>query len=147
MPDRVEFVHRSWPAEASQLGLIRRELLAWLVPLGLTSEETDDVVLAVDEAAANVVRHAYLPGEAGTVELTLWTETDALCVEVTDHGAWRENDRAGRGIGLMHHMVDTVLIHFDQRGSRVLLRHSYPAGRLPRAPEDDAADQSGPDVS
>jgi serine/threonine-protein kinase RsbW len=130
-PGHVEFVHRSWPADPEQLAVIRRELSGWLAPLALTEEETADVVLAVDEAAANAVRHAYGPDEAGVVELTLWTEGGTLCIEVVDHGSWRPPAAAsregGRGIPLMSHMSESVLIHFDGRGSRVLLRHRIPS--------------------
>ncbi|OLS99815.1 hypothetical protein BJF90_37940 [Pseudonocardia sp. CNS-004] len=96
-PGRIEFVHRSWPADPEQLAVIRRELSSWLAPLALTEVEVADVVLAVDEAAANVVRHAYGSDEAGVVELTLWTEdatrtenpteNATLCIEVVDHGS------------------------------------------------------------
>src|SRR5919107_1656893 len=88
-PGRVEFVHRSWPADPAQLSVIRHELAGWLAPLALTDDETADVVLAVDEAAANAVRHAYGPGTSGRVELTMWTEPGTLCVEIVDHGSWR----------------------------------------------------------
>jgi anti-sigma regulatory factor (Ser/Thr protein kinase) len=134
-PNRIEFVHRSWPADPEQLAAIRRDLSGWLEPLALSEEETADVVLAVDEAAANAVRHAYGPDEAGAVELTLWTESGTLCIEVVDHGSWRPpaerpadgvHGRGGRGIPLMSHMSESVLIHFDERGSRVLLRHRIP---------------------
>jgi serine/threonine-protein kinase RsbW len=136
-PGRVEFVHRSWPADPAQLSVIRRELAGWLAPLDLTDDETADVVLAVDEAAANAVRHAYGPGTSGAVELTMWTEPGTLCVEVVDHGSWRPpaaptpvGDLAdrGRGIPLMSTMADAVLIHYDARGSRVLLRHRVADG-------------------
>ena len=129
-PGRIEFVHRSWPADPEQLAVIRRELSGWLAPLALTEDETADVVLAVDEAAANAVRHAYGPDEAGIVELTLWTESGTLCIEIVDHGSWRppaeRPAEGGRGIPLMSHMSESVLIHFDDRGSRVLLRHRIP---------------------
>jgi serine/threonine-protein kinase RsbW len=129
-PGRIEFVHRSWPADPEQLALIRRELSGWLAPLALTEVEVADVVLAVDEAAANAVLHAYGPDEAGVVELTLWTESGTLCIEVVDHGSWvPPSDRSpegGRGIPLMHQMSESVLIRFDDRGSRVLLRHRIP---------------------
>jgi anti-sigma regulatory factor (Ser/Thr protein kinase) len=144
---RVEFVHRSWPADPAQLSVIRHELARWLAPLDLTEDETADVVLAVDEAAANAVRHAYGPGTSGVVELTLWTEPGTLCVEVVDHGSWRPPaapvplgggaDR-GRGIPLMSTMADAVLIHYDTRGSRVLLRHRVPDAVEPAV--DDPAE-------
>lgn len=126
----VEFVHRSWPADSEQLVVIRRELAQWLAPLALTEEETADVVLAVDEAAANAVRHAYGDEESGAVELTLWTEPGTLSIEVVDHGNWRPPvpapEEGGRGIPLMSQMSESVLIHYDERGSRVLLRHRIP---------------------
>jgi serine/threonine-protein kinase RsbW len=143
-PGRIEFVHRSWPADAAQLVVIRRELTSWLAPLNLTEAETVDVVLAVDEAAANAVLHAYGPDEQeGVVELTLWTEHGrggtTLSIEVVDHGQWRPPaeptpmgapGRGGRGIPMMSRTAESVLIHHDERGSRVLLRH-----RLPRVAE------------
>ena len=136
----VEFVHRSWPADSEQLVLIRRELADWLAPLGLTDEETADVVLAVDEAAANAVRHAYGPDESGAVELTMWTEPGTLSIEVVDHGSWRPpapdpSGESGRGIPLMSNMAESVLIHYDGRGSRVLLRHRI---------HEDANSDTGP---
>ena len=89
-------------------------------------------MLAVDEAAANAVLHAYGPDESGVVELTLWTEhgpdeADAtLSIEIVDHGHWRPPGEphvgGGRGIPLMSNVVESVLIHYDDRGSRVLLR-------------------------
>ncbi len=136
VPGHIEFLHRSWPADSEQLAVIRHELAAWLAPLRLTDEQTADVVLAVDEAAANAVRHAYGEHESGVVELTLWTEAgtatepSTLSIEVVDHGHWRPPDDAptdgGRGIPLMNTMAESVLIHFDARGSRVLLRHRIP---------------------
>lgn len=127
----IEFLHRSWPADSEQLSVIRHQLAGWLGPLRLTDDETADVVLAVDEAAANAVRHAYGPDETGAVELTLWTEGGTLSIEVVDHGHWRPpaaepTDGGGRGIALMNVMSESVLIHYDARGSRVLLRHRIP---------------------
>jgi serine/threonine-protein kinase RsbW len=135
----VEYVHRSWPAHSEQLAVIRRELSAWLAPLGLSDEETADVVLAVDEAVANAVRHAYGPEEVGVVELTLWTEAGTLSIEVVDHGSWRPpvadpSQESGRGIPLMSTMSESVMIHYDERGSRVLLRHRIKDNPKPAAP-------------
>lgn len=143
---RVEFVHRSWPADPEQLAAVRHELTGWLAPLRLTENETVDVVLAVDEAVANAVSHAYGADESGAVELTLWTEDGVdgttLSIEVVDHGRWRtpaeptapgEAKTSGRGIPLMNSTAEAVLIHYDERGSRVLLRHRL---RDQTAPQD-----------
>lgn len=129
----VEFVHRSWPADPEHMSVIRHDLARWLTPLRLSEDDTSDVVLAVDEAVANAVRHAYGPEVApGTVELTLWTEPHSLCIEVVDHGHWRppdaKTDEQGWGIPLMTTVSESVLIHYDERGSRVLLRYRMPNG-------------------
>lgn len=133
VPGHIEFAHRSWPADPEQLGVIRRELARWLGPLSLTDDEVADVVLAVDEAAANSIRHAYGSDGSGTVELTVWTEPGTLWIEVVDHGSWRppaaDPAATGLGLGLMNMVAESVLIHFDQRGSRVLLRHRIPTCR------------------
>ena len=120
-------------------------------------------MLAVDEAAANAVLHAYGPDESGAVELTLWTEqgrgADAtLSIEIVDHGQLATAGRAephvggGRGIPLMSNVAEAVLIHYDDRGSRVLLRHPVPARPGPgggpergrRRHDRAAAPQDGP---
>jgi anti-sigma regulatory factor (Ser/Thr protein kinase) len=81
----------------------------------MSQDPREEVVLAVGEAAANSVEHAYDPGEASIVELTFWTESDALCVEVADRGRWRERRRplglSGRETGVWNvpDFIDTGL--------------------------------------
>ncbi len=134
-PDSVEYVHHTWPAETLHLAEIRGAVRGWLAPMSLESGEVADIVQAVDEAVANVVEHAYPPGEEGPVELTLWTEPDALYIEIIDQGNWRppsgQTISASLGMTLMSGMVEAALIHFDARGSRVLLRHPMANHALP----------------
>jgi anti-sigma regulatory factor (Ser/Thr protein kinase) len=123
----VEFVRRSWPAHPRQLALIRAETRGWLGHLDLSDEVREDVVLAVNEAASNAMEHAYARTSDGeAVEITFWTEENAVCVEIVDHGLWRPPDATpngrGRGIAIMNQLMQTVLIHYDARGTRVLLR-------------------------
>jgi serine/threonine-protein kinase RsbW len=122
----------------------------WLAPLALAGDAKDDLVLAVSEAATNSVEHAYIPATADdTVELTFWTEPQAVCIEVVDHGVWQTPsdqpaDR-GRGIQLMQRLMALVLIHYDTRGTRVLLRHPRPAGAPHRVRPEGGADGQGSD--
>lgn len=136
--DPVEYVHRAWPANARQLAVIRRAVRGWLEPLPLDPDETADLVLAVDEATTNAIEHAYRPGECDVVELLLWTEPGALYVEVVDHGRWKrpssETSFRGRGIQVMCSVADSVLIHYDERGTRVLLCRALPPRRPKRSP-------------
>jgi hypothetical protein len=43
---RIEYVHRAWPARASQLSSIRAAIRCWLAPLGLTADTAQEIVLA-----------------------------------------------------------------------------------------------------
>jgi anti-sigma regulatory factor (Ser/Thr protein kinase) len=124
----AEFVHRIWPAHRRQLAPIRAEVRRWLAPLALAGDAEDDMVLAVSEAASNSVEHAYHPATAeDTVDVTFWTEPDALYIEIVDHGVWQTPSEQptgrGRGIEIMQQRVAFVLIRHDSRGTRVLLRH------------------------
>ena len=128
--DRTEYVHLTLPAEPAQLAPLRHAMAEYLGALPLSPDRRDEVILAVGEAAANVVEHAYHDApEPGVVDVTFWTESDALCVEVRDHGRWREPAPGdlphgyGLGIVLMRRLIDCVLIHHDHRGTNVLLRH------------------------
>jgi serine/threonine-protein kinase RsbW len=129
--ERPEFVHRSWPAHPRHLTSLRREVRRWLAPLALPGDTEIDLLLAVNEAASNCVEHAYTSATVdGTVELTFWTETRSVCVEIVDHGTWRppsgQPTGRGRGIEIMQRLIPVVLIHYDNRGTRVLLSHPLP---------------------
>src|SRR5436190_24194051 len=123
--DRVEFAHRSWPAHPRQLAPIRAETRRWLAHLNVSDDVEQDVVLAVNEAASNAMEHAYAPTSAGDiVETTFWTEEETVCIEIVDHGRWQPPNGTsggrGRGIAMMNQLMQTVLIHYDIRGTRVL---------------------------
>ena len=137
-------VHRSWPAYPRHLAALRAEVRRWLAPLALPGDAENDLLLAVNEAASNCVEHAYTSATVdGTVELTFWTETGSVCVEIVDHGAWRtpsgQPTGRGRGIEIMQRLIPVVLIHHDSRGTRVLLSHPLP-GPAARIAAESTAD-------
>jgi serine/threonine-protein kinase RsbW len=127
--DRTEFVHFTLPADAAHLCRLRYAMYGFLGALPLSPDRQDEIVLAIGEAAANAVEHAYCHQEPGVIDVTFWTEGDALCVQIRDHGRWREPSAGpqsvghGLGIVLMRRLIDCVLIHHDHRGTTVLLRH------------------------
>jgi serine/threonine-protein kinase RsbW len=132
--ERSEFVHRSWPTYPRHLAALRAEVRRWLAPLALPGDAKNDLLLAVNEAASNCIEHASAPATVdGTVELTFWTEPGSVCVEIVDHGRWRapcgQPTGRGRGIAIMQRLIPVVLIHYDNRGIRVLLSHPLPGPR------------------
>ncbi|MDT0353114.1 ATP-binding protein [Pseudonocardia charpentierae] len=139
--ERTEYVRLTLPAEPAQLGRLRHAMHEYLRPLPLSRDRRDEVVLAVGEAAANAVEHAYQhQPEPGVIDVTYWVESDALCVEIRDQGRWREPPPGprprGQGLGLvlMRRFIDCVLIHHDHRGTNVLLRHPMRSPAPDRSP-------------
>jgi serine/threonine-protein kinase RsbW len=75
--------------------------------------DTDAVALAVTEAVANAVVHAYRDGDSGDVRVVTCVERDRLVVVVRDYGCGMRprHDSPGLGIGLstIGHLAD----HFN----------------------------------
>jgi anti-anti-sigma factor len=91
------------PADPAVLAGVRRAVTAWSTATGLTADTVDDLQLALGEALANAVEHAYSGGVAGECEYTVARAADgSVHVEVVDTGTWRppSADRGFRGRGL-----------------------------------------------
>jgi len=82
---------------------LRHALAAFMEALGIERELREDIIIAVGEALANAVEHAYDPDRPGTVELHARSAHDGtLLVDVYDRGVFvpREQGTPGRGLGL-----------------------------------------------
>ncbi len=113
-------------AQAEQLRHVRHELGSWLVGQGTAPEVSAEIALAAHEAAANVVEHAY-PRDAGDLVVRADAVDGQVVVVVEDEGDWRAPSRTnqrGRGLALMHGLMDDVEITTaeDGSGTRVKLR-------------------------
>jgi len=119
-------------AQAVQLQHVRHELGSWLHSHCASPDVGAEVALAVHEAAANVVEHAYADG-TGEFVVRARADDGLVTVVVEDEGEWRApgwTDQRGRGLALMHGLMDDVQIDAveDGSGTRVTLRrHVDPA--------------------
>lgn len=68
------------------LGLIRGVLQVWLGIVKIDAERRAEVVLAVDEACSNAIRHAYGGRTDGRVELVLASSDEWIEITVSDEG-------------------------------------------------------------
>ncbi len=113
------------PAIAEALGPVRRALADWATLAGLPPRDVDDLVLATYEAMANVVDHAYQPGQHGHFQLeAACTDDLRVLVAVSDSGRWRPrgaeaNSHRGRGLPLIHQLAHHVEVHHDHQGTTV----------------------------
>ena len=90
--------------------------------LPLTDDVLFDIDLAVEEACANIVQHAYGPDRAGEMEVRVEATEAAIRIMLTDWGQPFEADapylvrdmpvevraKGGMGLLLVHEMMDSV---------------------------------------
>jgi anti-sigma regulatory factor (Ser/Thr protein kinase) len=111
------------PAEAASARLVRKRLRGWLLRWGWRDDDLEDIVLAVDEAVANVVDHAYLGApELGKVHVYAWvtgvSQGRRVTVSITDQGRWRPVpvDPGLRGRGLLMMSTCMASLHIEHSG-------------------------------
>ncbi|WP_345381394.1 ATP-binding SpoIIE family protein phosphatase [Pseudonocardia yuanmonensis] len=118
------------PAVPRSLRSVRQSLRSYLASVGATLEEISDLVLAIGEASANVVEHAYGPG-GGLLEVHLEMHGPRVSATIRDTGSWREarGVNRGRGTTLMHGLVDECHVERDATGTRVVLERTLGRNR------------------
>ncbi|SNS55648.1 anti-anti-sigma factor [Geodermatophilus pulveris] len=98
------------PADPRRLSGVRRAVTAWAAAAGLAEGTAEDLQLALGEALANAVEHAYAASpDDGECRCSVTRDPDGgVRVEVCDTGAWRPPpaDRGHRGRGL--EMIDAL---------------------------------------
>jgi serine phosphatase RsbU (regulator of sigma subunit)/anti-sigma regulatory factor (Ser/Thr protein kinase) len=111
------------PAEAEQLATIRHLVRRWVAANNGTDDDCAAFAIAVSEASANAIEHAYGPVDA-TVSVRAEIAGDTATVSVSDRGQWRESrgGNRGRGIAVMREFMDDVAIEPGDEGTTVQLR-------------------------
>ncbi|MCU1430402.1 MAG: multi-sensor signal transduction histidine kinase [Actinomycetia bacterium] len=121
-----------------ELARLRRGIGEWAARAGASVDECDAIVLAVNEAAANAVEHAYGPGDA-RIEVTATASgvrsgAGVVDVRVRDFGRWRP-DRpgvgGGRGLILIRDLMDDVSIETTNDGTTVRMTRALASGGPP----------------
>lgn len=89
-------------ARAENIAIVRHALGALGEAYAVSQQKLSDVRLAVTEACANVVVHAYPDGQTGPMEVLASMEDDRLTVLVRDWGGGigPRPDSPGLGLGL-----------------------------------------------
>ena len=134
----IDDVLAAWPATAGALTELRSCLHDWLSARAWPKPAAQLIVLAVNEAATNVVEHAYGPGEtSGRIEMYAWEHDDPqdadhrrVGVVVADTGEWQPGTplRGRLGLALIR---DLMLHHHVERTDRgtcvTFISHAVPA--------------------
>ena len=102
----------------------RRLVTDYAEVAGLSEDQVEDLVLAVNELTTNSIEHA-----AGGGELLVWHEGSTVVCEVRDRGVLRDpmigrvrpkpNARGGYGVVMVNLLCDLVRVHTDENGTAV----------------------------
>ena len=96
-----------------------------LTTLGVEHERRFGILVALGEAIANAIEHAYHGAAPGLIRLKLEHDGRQVSLIVEDFGCWkpfvRGGDR-GRGIELMHAIMDGVQIRSTRESTQIVLK-------------------------
>jgi len=121
-------LHLCHPADPAELRRIRRRVDDWADSHALPDDVLIDLQLALGEAVANGVEHAYLGAEPGTVAVDVeirraGSHELVIAVRVTDHGTWRPvplvNGYRGRGMTVIERLARRVVVSRTRVGTQI----------------------------
>jgi len=130
--DRLEIKSRT-----ENLAEIREFINSAAAEVGLSKETIDNIILAVDEACTNIIKHAYKYFPDGKIILNLKTDKKTFTIEIIDFGKsfepglvpnpdlkkyFDEKRVGGLGMYLMKALMDDVkYTSFPGKFNQVLL--------------------------
>jgi anti-sigma regulatory factor (Ser/Thr protein kinase) len=111
------------PADPNVLARVRRLLRRWLRDRGAVDSAITEITLAVNEACANAIEHAY-PPRLATFELTARAVSDELVIAIRDAGRWRapRGEDRGRGLTIIETAMDDVEVNTNESGTEIVMR-------------------------
>jgi serine/threonine-protein kinase RsbW len=112
------------PARAVELRSIRRDVERWAERTGIPADVVVDLQLALGEAVANGIEHAYAQDAPGVVEIELALRDDeGVTVRVVDHGRWRPvpatSGNRGRGLQMIERLAARFHVRAGTTGTEV----------------------------
>ena len=131
------------PSRTEFLAVVRDVTRSWAMVAGFDAKDADQIALAVDEAATNVIEHAYAGATDQVVELRYEDRGDDFRVDVVDQGRAvdpkavprvdldryvSEGRKGGLGVHLMGKIMDSVTFRRSARRNVCCLVRQKPGG-------------------
>jgi len=128
----------SVPAKANYLKQLRDSARKMVLTAGSSSEQADSIILAISEAASNIIQHAY-KGDEGDIELNIHVDSNPeqpqLVINLRDYAktidvneirsrALDDVRPGGLGVHFMQQLMDNLVytVPEDGRGNRLEMR-------------------------
>ncbi len=124
---KVEF-----SSHTGNLALMRKFVRAFLDSYPFSEKERTLMVLGVDEACTNIIRHAYHLRDDQLIALSLEGKQDCVCLRLRDYGKQRAPEKmkgrahdiirpGGLGLHLIRHAFDKVDYILKNRDTELVL--------------------------
>ncbi len=122
-------------SELKSLSVISDFLSESIKKYGITKMSVPDVLLAVDEACTNVIKHSYKKEEDGVIILQCYVSEDKFIVKIKDWGKpfeitsiqkpdlkadYRKRKIGGLGVYLMNEIMDEIEYSFNKKKGNIL---------------------------
>lgn len=136
-PAAGDRAHCTLTGSLEQLARLRDFINLTAPGLGCGEQDTFAFELACDEAAANIINHAF-DGKTGQIRVELWREADTVSVCIMYHGRVFDPSKVpepdlaaplekrpvgGLGLYFMRQMMNEVNFEFDaEDGNRLTMR-------------------------
>lgn len=134
------------PARAENIAIVRHALGGFGEAFDVSDEKLSDIRLAVTEACANVVVHAYPEGEEGVMRISATVLDEELQVLVCDWGQGirprPDSPGLGLGLSLIAALSETVQLGHDT-ADHTEVRMTFTLTPTPRPDRDGAAEDIG----
>jgi serine/threonine-protein kinase RsbW len=133
--------HQRWsvPSDTSELATVRRGIESFCAAAGFAQKDAEEIGLVINEAMANVLRHAYAGKSHGRMDIDADFADDALTLTIRDWGSGvvppqppRKKDPlepGGLGLLCLRSLMDDV--RFDQQPDGMLLTMKRKRNRKP----------------
>ena len=120
-------------ATTDHLSEVREFVRSRVSDIGFSDFEEDNIVLAVDEACANLIQHAYRNDPGQSIDIRVVVSDTEVCVEISDRAApfdpgsailpdmrayFAERRHHGLGILLMTRVMDDIRYEPGHNGSQ-----------------------------
>jgi PAS domain S-box-containing protein len=119
LPDKALPLDISLTADLHASAITRRLAGRFARAARLSQDRTSNLTLAVGEAVANAIEHAY-GGRKGRLRLRLSKAEESVVGEVYDEGRWRYSAPAadrGRGLTILHSVTKRLHLQSTARGT------------------------------
>ncbi len=139
--DSTKILSKKWSSCSTELCDVRSNMSSVCRQLNFTEEDTQAIVLAIDEACTNIIRYGYDSCSTGEILIEVLTTDSEVIFQLHDH-AQKVSDECikvketsdlepgGLGLMLMKKIMDSVhFVHTDDCPGNILeMKKKLPNG-------------------